>query len=431
MTDNNWYQSNDWYAPLEQPKPEEPGKEKHKKKSKRRGRIIGVTVAVLLLAAIVLTSVLFSHGNNSIKIPYSSQPSSPAESEDMPKDYQDFFENFYTSVTSDVAKVNIERTSVPMQGAVECVPASGEELTYPEMYAKCADSVVAVTGYMDGKSGYAWGSGVIISSDGLVVTNTHVIEDCDRAVVTLADDTEYEAKLVGADSISDLAVLKIEAQDLCAAEIGESSDLVVGQEVAAIGNPLGKEFRLTLTNGLVSAISRDISYNGRSMTLIQTNTALNEGNSGGPLFNLYGQVIGITNMKMMSSSGIEGIAFAIPSSTVKSVVNAILKDGEVRGRTSIGITVGAIPEMARQVYKDLPEGLYISQVTEGSDAEAKGLQPGDILTAVNGTPVKETSEVAAIKDALSVGDSLVMTIWRNGEILEITVELMDTNDVYK
>jgi serine protease Do len=200
--------------------------------------------------------------------------------------------------------------------------------------------------------------------------------------------------------------------------------------VAAIGNPLGDEFTRTLTDGIVSAIDRDISYNGRNMALIQTNAALNEGNSGGALFNMHGQVVGITNMKMMSSySSIEGIGFAIPSATVWDVVNSMVIFGEVRGRPSIGITVGTIPEEAMAQY-ELPAGLYISAVLPDSDAYAQGVREGDILTQVNGIPVTKTGEVTEIKDALQVGDTLHFVIWRNGEILEFDVALMDTNDLY-
>jgi len=146
--------------------------------------------------------------------------------------------------------------------------------------------------------------------------------------------------------------------------------------------------------------------------------------------NAYGQVIGITNMKMMSSySSIEGIGFAIPSSTVCKVANALLKDGEVKGRPAIGITVGAIPKNAMDHY-ELPEGLYVSAVSDGSDAKDKGIQPGDIITAVNGNEVRTTEEISRIKDELEVGDTMTMSIWRNGESMEITITLVDTNDVY-
>ena len=289
---------------------------------------------------------------------------------------------------------------------------------------------MAISGYVDGKSAYSWGTGVVLSEDGLILTNTHVIEDCDRATVTLYDDSVYEAKLVGADSISDVAVLKIEATGLPAASFGDSGSLMVGDKVAAIGNPLGETFRMTLTDGIISAIERGINYNGHSMTLLQTNTALNEGNSGGPLFNMYGQVVGVTNMKMMSSySSIEGIGFAIPSATVKSVVNALVADGEVRGRPSVGITIGGIPDNASDYYS-IPGGVYVSDVTEGSDAEAKGIQPGDIITHVNGQPVSTIDEVGAIKNQFNVGDSLTFTIWREGETFDVDVVLMDTNDIY-
>ena len=185
-----------------------------------------------------------------------------------------------------------------------------------------------------------------------------------------------------------------------------------------------------LTNGIISAIDRGLNYNGRTMSLLQTNTAINQGNSGGALFNMYGQVVGITNMKMMSYySSIEGIGFAIPSTTVKTVVDSLAANGEVRGRPSIGITVGAIPEDVSGHY-DIPAGLYVSGVQENSDAQAKGVQVGDILTAVNGTPVSTTEEVSQIKDSMQVGDSMVLSLWRDGESLEVDIELMDTNDLY-
>ena len=166
------------------------------------------------------------------------------------------------------------------------------------------------------------------------------------------------------------------------------------------------------------------------MTLLQTNTAINEGNSGGALFNMYGQVIGITNMKMMSSySSIEGIGFAIPSSTVQGVVNSLIRDGEVRGRPSIGITVGGIPASAKEKY-GLPDGLYVSGVQENSDAAKQGIKVGDIITEVNFQPVTTTDEISDIKNTLEVGDAMIFKLWRDGETFEVSVMLMDTNDLY-
>ncbi len=347
----------------------------------------------------------------------------------MPKDRDSFFQSYYDAIDTSEVQVNIPKGELPTSFALKLQEAKGEELSLQQLYEKCSPSIVAISGYITGKVGYNWGTGIILSEDGLILTNTHVVEDCDRATVTLFDDREFEAVLIGADTISDIAVLKIEASGLPVAEFGESGSLVVGDRVAAIGNPLGETFRSTLTDGIISAIARGISYKGRSMTLLQTNTALNEGNSGGALFNMYGQVVGITNMKMLSS-GIEGIGFAIPSTTVQEVVNSIVVNGEVRGRPSIGITVGAIPPEAMSEY-DIPSGLYISDVIESSDAYAKGIRKGDILLEVNHTPVSTTTEVSDIKSAFDVGDSMTFTIWRDGKTFEVEVLLMDTNDLYR
>ena len=394
---------------------------------KRTGARTGVRIAgfaLLLLLAIAVSSLALQKvGPGDVTLP------SAEEREEMPETPEDFFSQFYSQVETDTAEVDIEPAEERPALRLELQPA-GEELSLEELYSRCAPAIVAISAYEGNKIGYSWGSGVILSEDGLILTNTHVLEDSDRAVVTLFDDREFEAKLIGADSISDIALLKIDALDLPTVEFGESARLRVGERVAAIGNPLGESFRNTLTDGIISAIERGMSYQGRSMTLLQTNTAINEGNSGGALFNLQGQVIGITNMKMMSSySSIEGIGFAIPSATACEVVNALLRDGEVRGRPSIGITVGGIPENASEKY-ELPDGLYVSAVSKGSDAEKQGIRPGDIITAADGVPVRTTTELSDMKNAMKVGDTITLSVWREGRTMEITVTLMDTNDVY-
>lgn len=428
MSDNDFFQEQNWYTtetyqPDELPAAPVHNAKKPKKKKERNYRIAGVICALLVL--IVATSIAFGGDREGIVI-----SENPAQSGDsFHDDFKDFFKNYYTGVDLQRTEINIPRSALP-DYEMELHTHEGEELSLKELYERCAPSVVAISGFKDGQNGYNWGTGVVLSEDGLILTNTHVIDGCDSAKVTLSDDREFEAKLVGADGISDLAVLKINVGGLTPAQFGESGSLQVGESVAAIGNPLGETFRSTLTDGIISAIERGISYQGHSMTLLQTNTAINEGNSGGALFNMYGQVIGITNMKMMSSySSVEGIGFAIPSGTVRNVVNAIAKDGEVSGRTSIGITVGAIPPAAAEHY-ELPEGLYVSDVVEGSDAEKQGIKVGDIITAVNDTPVRVTTDISAIKDALQVGDSMKFTVWRGGETMEFNVRLMDTNDVY-
>lgn len=400
-----------WYAPLERPKTEK----KKKRSLKSTWLWIGLPVLVLLL--IVGTSLAFAGTG-------STAPGA------MPKDWNEYLEDFYQSSQSDALETSIERTVLEQPFALSLAQPGEQELSLQELYAACADSIVGITAYPEDQNGYYWGTGVIAGENGLIVTNAHVIEGCASAEVTLYNNESYEALLVGADTVSDLALLKIDCTGLPAASFADISGLSVGDPVAAIGNPLSEEFRSTLTNGIISAIDRGMNYNGHTMSLLQTNAAINQGNSGGALFNMYGQVVGITNMKMMSYfSSIEGIGFAIPSSTVKAVVDQLAENGEVRGRPSIGITVGAIPQEALENY-ELPEGLYISAVAENSDAAAQGIREGDILTAIDGQSVSSTEEVAAIRDTRSVGDSMRFTIWRQGETFEVDVLLMDTNDVY-
>ena len=399
-----------WYAPLERPRTE-----KKKRRPKSTWLWIGLPVLVLLL--IVGTSLAFAGTG-------STAPGA------MPKDWNDYLEDFYQSSQSDALETSIERTVLEQPFTLPLAQPGEQELSLQELYAACADSIVGITAYPEDQDGYYWGTGVIADEAGLIVTNAHVIEGCASAEVTLYNNESYEALLVGVDAVSDLALLKIDCSGLPAASFGDISSLSVGDPVAAIGNPLSEEFRSTLTNGIISAIDRGMNYNGHTMSLLQTNAAINQGNSGGALFNMYGQVVGITNMKMMSYfSSIEGIGFAIPSSTVKAVVDQLAENGEVRGRPSIGITVGAIPQEAVENY-ELPEGLYISAVAENSDAAAQGIREGDILLAIDGQSVSTTEEVAAIRDTRGVGDSLRFTIWRQGETFEVDVRLMDTNDIY-
>lgn len=409
----------DWYAPLEEHTSPESEKKK-RKPGKASWRIGGAILLVVLLIA--ASSLIFSGSNQRTEAPYIS-------GDGMPDDWNDYLDNYYQVTESKDAEIKLPRAELVPDFKVEISSNRGKELSLQELYDQCSKSIVAIKGYQDGVDGYYWGSGIILSEDGLILTNTHVIENCDTASVTLFDNSSYDAALVGADSTSDIAVLRIEATGLTPASFGDSAELAIGDQVAAIGNPLGETFRMTLTDGIISAIDRGISYNGHSMTLLQTNTAINEGNSGGALFNMYGQVIGVTNMKMMSSySSIEGIGFAIPSSTIAAVADSLMQYGEVRGRTAIGITVGAIPENVTSHY-DLPTGLYVSAVEEKSDAAAKGIQQGDIITAVNGNPASATSDILTVKNTLSVGDTIAFTIWRDGETFDVDVTLVDENDL--
>lgn len=407
-------------------------------KKSHRAAVKTISICLFVLVLIIATALIFTDRGGTVDIhlgdwEYHSGDSLPEYPDDYYDDnFQDFFEDYYAEDDTITGENEIPRAETATGVTLEIFPPSEDgEKTLQEIYAKCLPSVVAITADVDDGS-YYWGSGIILTSDGYIITNTHVLEGTNAVTVTLWDNSKYEAKLVGADATSDISVLKIEAEGLTPAEFGSSNNLKVGDKVIAIGNPLGEELRGTMTDGIISAINRDITYNGNTMTLLQTNAAINEGNSGGPLINMYGQVIGITNMKMMSASlysSIEGIGFAIPAGTIKPVVDSLIQNGKVIGRPAIGITVGAIPDYA-STYYDLPEGLYITKVSEGSDAEQKGILVGDILVAVNGIPVTTTYEVSAIKDGIAVGGTLTLTIYRSGETFDIEVMLVETSDIY-
>jgi len=297
--------------------------------------------------------------------------------------------------------------------AVENVPQAGG-LSLQEIYTKTIDSVVSIS-CVTGNSTSS-GTGVVLTKDGYIVTNCHVVEGADLVEVLFSDERVLPANVVGTDAVTDLAVLRVDARNLSAAEFGDSSALRVGDSVVAIGDPLGVELRGTMTNGIVSAINRDITTRGRTMTLIQTNAALNSGNSGGPLINCYGQVIGINTMKIgdyMSSAGVEGLGFAIPSTTVKEIVDQLVTQGYVSGRPALGLS-GTVVSAFYQMYYRLPEGMYITEVEPDSSAAAAGLRVGDILLQVNDTRIYDPEDLTALLYSCNVGDTLDVIIYRSG-----------------
>ncbi|MGF0007566.1 S1C family serine protease [Eubacteriales bacterium SGI.150] len=296
-------------------------------------------------------------------------------------------------------------------------------MSFQDIYKKVSPSVVfirAATG-----QGISQGTGVVMSADGYIITNAHVIEGSFRADVVLEDGGQYEALLVGSDAATDLAVLKIDAQGLTPAEFGDSDQMEVGDVVVAIGNPMGEELRGTMTDGILSAINRDMEVEGRQMTLLQTTAALNTGNSGGALINDMGQVIGITNMKLMAyNSTVEGLGFAIPSRTAKTVVDDLIGYGVVKGRPMLGITVRPLTAEER-TGRSLDHGLWVEQVEEKSDAWTQGIRTGDVLLSANGVELSVNDDLLELKNALAVGETIQFCLWREGETLDITVELVE------
>lgn len=307
---------------------------------------------------------------------------------------------------------------------VDTVPEGGG-LSLQEIYAKNIPSVVSISCLSS--RGTASGTGVVLSQDGYLVTNYHVISGAKEINVLLTDDRSFTAQSVGYDAVSDLAVLHIDAQNLTAAQFGSSDNLRVGDTVVAIGDPLGVEFRGTYTNGIVSAINRDVEVNGRTMTLIQTNAALNSGNSGGPLINCYGQVIGINTVKIgafADDAGVEGLGFAIPSTQVKEIVDQIIAQGYVSGRPTLGISGEALSKFYQHYYR-MPAGLYITQVDSGSDADQKGVQPGDILLYLGDTRINGMDDLKTAIYDCQVGQQVEVILYRRGQQYRLTLTLSE------
>ena len=308
---------------------------------------------------------------------------------------------------------------------------TSREMTAAEVYAENVNSTVGITtsittnfwGYQTTSA--ASGSGFILTSDGYILTNYHVIEDSSSITVTLYDGTAYDAAVVGYDENSDIAVLKVEAEGLSPVVLGDSDNLNVGDSVVAIGNPLG-ELTFSLTAGAVSALNREVTMSsGVTMDLIQTDCAINSGNSGGALFNLYGEVIGITNAKYSGSgssgtASIDNIGFAIPINQVNATVQSIIENGYY-AKPYIGISVTSVGE--ESLSYGLPEGAAVKAVTEDGPAAAAGLQVNDIITAVDGTEITGSDDLVRVIRAAAAGDKLTMTVYRQGETLELTVEV--------
>ena len=302
--------------------------------------------------------------------------------------------------------------------ALTVVQSHGPQLSVQEIYAQVNPSVVTVMATL--KDGTSVGTGVIFREDGYILTNYHVLEGGSSCTVALSNNRSYEAQYVAGDAKNDLAVVKVDLKGLPAAEFGASDLLTVGDPVYAIGNPLGMELRGTLTDGIVSAINRDVQVEGRTMTLIQTNAALNSGNSGGPLINAYGQVVGINTIKMSSAySNIEGLGFAIPSSSVEYLVNELLTYGKVRPEPVLGVSVSLLGEEV----EDGVWGIRVLGVTPGSPANLAGVEVNDFIISAGGSGISSSQDLMRVRRQYQVGDELPVTLYRNGAYLEVTLTL--------
>lgn len=317
--------------------------------------------------------------------------------------------------------------------AMQTVKSSDTAMTAAEVYQANVDSTVGITteittNYFGYKTtAAASGSGFIVTEDGYIVTNYHVIEGASSVKVTTYDNTSYDAEIVGSDESNDIAVLKIEADGLAPVTLGDSEALNVGDDVIAIGNPLG-ELTFTLTSGVVSAKDRQITTsNSVMMNLIQTDCAINAGNSGGALFNMYGEVVGVTNAKYSSNSSseasIDNIGFAIPINTVQDIVTSIIENGYVV-KPYIGVSVETVSS-DMQSY-GIPAGAVVRVVSEDSPAEAAGLRENDIITKVNDTEITSSNDLVALVRKTAKGDALTLSVYRQGSELNVTLTVDET-----
>lgn len=298
--------------------------------------------------------------------------------------------------------------------------STGNGLSLQQIYARCIDSVVSISCTWEDSS--SCGTGVVVTENGYIVTNSHVVENASQITVRLSDDRTLNASVIGCDSTTDLAVIQIPAGNLMAAQFGSSEELQVGDAVCAIGDPLGVELRGTLTDGIISAINRKTTADGRPMTLLQTNAAPNPGHAGSPLINSYGQVIGIS-AQVEGYAGNADVGFAVPSAVVKNVVDQLILQGYVSGRPFVGITGEGVSEVHQILYQ-LPAGLFITDITMGSDAEAKGLAQGDILISIGGHKVTDVEDLTQALYRYEIGDAVQVEIFRNNKhyVVELTVE---------
>ena len=351
-----------------------------------------------------------------------------------------------SAVSSTVTSQTLENVSDPIENVVDAqadysnaskyqsiieLSSRDDALSIPEIVKKVKPSVVGISSEFS-TSAVSTGTGIIMSDDGYIVTNAHVIQNTENGIterssnvmVVLSDSTECEAEIIGADSRTDLAVIKIspDGKKLAAAEFGDSNDLMEGELAIAIGNPLGFELYGSTTCGIISALDRTITVGEYEMDLIQTDAAINPGNSGGPLLNSCGQVIGINSSKIISDYA-EGLGFAIPISSAQPIIDDLIANGYVTGRPMIGISGEDINEITAKYY-NLPQGVCVRFITPDSAAENSGIEVGDIIIGLNGKSIYTMEELNKMLDEFTAGDTVNLTIYRRDTEAQFEIPLV-------
>ena len=393
--------------------PKAEGKHAGKKKNKGLKVFAGIMCAILCVGVVSLAG----YGTYALVSNQQDQQSAEATTEGTDEQNQ----SSTTLVLNDKPSTSNSSASVDL---------SEGELTITERAEKVLPSTVGIVSYIQNQQSIfggeqSQGSGIIISADGYIVTNEHVISGATSIKVVLQDDSEYNATLVGSDERTDLAVLKIDATGLTLAEFGNSDQMQIGEQVIAIGNPGGLELAGTVTVGYVSAVNRSITTtNGNTVNCVQTDAAINPGNSGGALVNTYGQVIGINSQKI-AATDYEGIGFAISINEAQPIINDLIQYGYVRGRVVMGITMQMIDQTYAAIYGYQP-GIGVVSVEAGSPAEEAGLVAGDIITAIDGQSITTQEELNSLLEQYSPGDTITLTVYRQsvrGDGQELSMEL--------
>lgn len=402
----------------------QPAPAKEKKSGGKIAAVIAVAAALAIIFSVVSLVFGVMLGRKTVSAPTDTDSGTVTSPDTSDR-------GAVSAVTDEIPSSVTEPSPLTDPDATVNKDSSGNDLSRAEAAAKVVDSVVEIRteqvvrgSFMQQYVSQGAGSGVVITEDGYIATNNHVIEGATTITVTLRDGTKYNATLVGTDATTDVAVVKIDASGLKAATFGDSDKLVVAQSVLAIGNPLG-ELGGSVTEGIISSLARNIVIENQAMTLLQTTAAINPGNSGGGLFNLAGECVGIVNAKS-SGTDIEGIGFAIPSNTAIKVIEDLMHYGYVRGRVMLGITMVEINDQYSLYRYNLTEaGVYVNRITVGSDAEKAGIQQADRIVSINGTKIENSSQVKSIIQSCSVGDVVEIVLSRNGNEVTVRVTLSE------
>ena len=397
---------------------------KPEKKKGRGKKVLAGIVGVLSVAAIGATSIVgynLIRGDGAVSTSDSSESGSAASVKASAS----------ADTSSSAADKQAETVNKDMPSVVQLASPS-DALSIPEIVEKNTPSVVGIQ--CVASNGVFMGTGIIMSEDGYIITNAHVVENARSVSVKLpssyADDSEnaedaltFDAKIIGTDSQSDIAVLKINKTGLTKAEFGKSSDVKVGELAIVIGNPLSMELANSVTAGIISSLNRTITIEDRTMNYMQTDASINSGNSGGPLINAYGQVIGIASAAVTKSYG-EGIGFAIPIDEAIPIIEDLIKNGRVTGRPTLGVSGENISDIYAKYY-DIPKGFRVKTVNVDSAAEEAGIKVNDIIIGIDGKLIESIEEFNSIKNTHKAGETVKISVYRNGEIIDLDVTLKE------